>query len=122
VKKAFNFIFIFSLLLLGTSAGYSQNSTEMSKEVRNLLNKKQNYNKLVSSGYTIQLYNGTELEAKKILARFKIEFPETNAKLLYETPDWKVHVGQYKMKLDADRASLLFKEEFNNIIVVPLGK
>lgn len=114
--------FLFAFFFLTSTNIFSQNTTKINKEVVDLLEKKKKYNKLVGSGYTIQLYNGNELEAKKLLARFKIEFPETDAKLLYETPDWKVQVGQYKVKLDADRASLLFKEEFNNIIVVPLGK
>lgn len=122
MKKAFHFCFLIFLFYQGTSLSFAQNTTKMSDEVRNLLEKKRSYNKLVGSGYTIQLYNGNERDAKKKLARFKIEFPETDAKLLYETPDWKVQVGQYKVKLDADRASLVFKEEFSNIIVVPLGK
>lgn len=122
MKKVFNFCFLMFLFLFGTSISFAQNNTEMSEEVQHLLEKKKNYNKLVGSGYTIQLYNGNERDAKKTLALFKVEFPETKAKLLYETPDWKVQVGQYKVKLDADRASLLFKEEFENIIVVPLGK
>lgn len=122
MKRIFNLCFLIFFFFLVTSISFAQNATNMSKETRNLLEKKKSHNKLVGSGYTIQLYNGNEGEAKKNLERFKIEFPDTNAKLLYETPDWKVQVGQYKLKLDADRASLLFKEEFNNIIVVPLGK
>lgn len=122
MKHLFYTYFLFAFFFLMTTNIFSQNTTKINKEVVDLLEKKKKYNKLVGSGYTIQLYNGNELKAKKLLARFKIEFPETDAKLLYETPDWKVQVGQYKVKLDADRASLLFKEEFNNIIVVPLGK
>lgn len=121
IRTLYSFFFL-AFLLLKSNVVFSQNSTKIGKEIITLLDKKKEYNKLVGSGYTIQLYNGNEVEAKKLLARFKIEFPEINAKLLYETPDWKVHVGLYKVKLDADRASLLFKEEFDNIIVVPLGK
>lgn len=122
MKHVIYIYFLFAFFFLTSTNIFSQNTTKINQEIIDLLEKKKQYNKLVGSGYTIQLYNGNELEAKKLLARFKIEFPETDAKLLYETPDWKVQVGEYKVKLDADRASLLFKEEFNNIIVVPLGK
>lgn len=122
MKRVFNFLCLLMFFLSGITASFSQNSTNITQEVRNLLEKKRTYNRLIGSGYTIQLFNGEETKAKKIIARFKLEFPETKVKLLYEAPDWKVQVGHYKIKLDADRASLIFKEEFENIIVVPVGK
>lgn len=122
MKNTFKYTCILILFLFGITTSFSQNSTVITKEVRSLLEKKRTYNKITGSGYTIQLFNGEETKAKQTIARFKIEFPDTKVKLLYEAPDWKVHVGNYKIRLDADRASLLFKEEFDNIIVVPIGK
>jgi len=122
MKRGFKIVCLFPLFLVGSTVIFSQNSTNMTKEVRSLLEKKRTYNKLIGSGYTIQLFNGEETKAKKVITDFKGEFPETKIKLLYEAPDWKVQVGHYKVKLDADRASLSFKKVFDNIIVVPLGK
>ena len=122
MKRVLKFVYIFPLFLFGSTAIFSQNSTTMTKEVGSLLEKKRTYNRLIGSGYTIQLFNGEETKAKKIITDFKGEFPETKVKLLYEAPDWKVQVGHYKVKLNADRASLSFKKVFDNIIVVPIGK
>ncbi|MFT6959478.1 MAG: hypothetical protein ACJA17_000569 [Polaribacter sp.] len=109
-------------LFVNTGVLSSQNITNESKEVQNLLEKKRNYNKSVSFGYSIQIYYGTEKNAKSKQAKFHILFPKMLTKLVYNNPEWKVQVGNYKTKLDADRANLIFKKEFTGAIVIPLRK
>lgn len=114
-------IFICCLLAsIGTLS--SQNKTNNSKEVLNLLEKKREYNKSNGYGYTIQIYYGSEKTAKTTYAKFKILYPRVIAKLVYNNPEWKVQVGIYKTKLEADKANLIFKKEFSGTIVVPMGK
>ena len=90
--------------------------------INELIAKKKEFNKDFKHGYRIQLYNGFEVEAKKTEAKFRIEFPEILTYLLYRQPEWKIQVGTYKTKLEADRALLGIKKEFPEAIVVPLGK
>ena len=59
---------------------------------------------------------------KKTEAKFKIDFPEIKTFLLYRQPEWKIQVGFYKTKLEADRALLNFKRKYGSAIVIPLGK
>ena len=49
-----------------------------------------------SQFFTIQLYYGNFIEAEKILEKFKENFPEWKAELSFETPNYKVQVGNYK--------------------------
>lgn len=122
MKKHFTFIF-FALLLSVCYTSFAQkNTTTISTPIKNLIAKKRTYNKLVKKGFTIQLFNGNETTARQTLSRFETNHPETEAKLLYQTPDWKVQVGHYNTRLDADRARLIFKKDFFNTIVVPIGK
>lgn len=112
-------IFLFcTFTCIGTLS--SQNTTKKSKEVKNLLEKKRNYNKLNGFGYTIQIYYGNERTAKSKDAKFKILYPRVNTTLVYNNPEWKVQVGNYKTKLEADRANLIFKKEFSGTIVIPM--
>lgn len=113
---------ILSVFLLGTEASSAQNSTESSPQIKRLLAKKRSFNRTYGYGYRIQIYYGNETKARTILKKFKLAFPEVFSNLKYEKPDWKVKVGNYKTKLEADRAILLFSEKFANLIVVPLGK
>ncbi|SHM85208.1 SPOR domain-containing protein [Polaribacter sp. KT 15] len=100
----------------------AQNSTKKDKEVTNLLEKKRSYNKSNGYGYSIQIYYGNERTARSKHARFKVLYPRVYTKLVYNNPDWKVQVGNYKTKLEADRANLIFKKEFSGTIVVPMKK
>lgn len=122
MKNTF-FLKIFSCCLLASMGTLSaQNTTNESKEVQSLLEKKRDYNKSVGFGYSIQIYYGTEKTAKSKSARFHVLYPEVVTKLVYNNPEWKVQVGNYKTKLEADRANLIFRNEFTGTIVIPLGK
>lgn len=111
------------LVLSATSyVGFAQNTTTISKKIEKIIAKKRSYNKNHSFGYRIQLYNGNEQKAKQYRERFKIEFPGVYSKLVYNAPEWKIQVGNYKTKLDADRALIRFREKFYGIIVIPIKK
>lgn len=114
--KSLIYIVIFALFSLNLNA---QNIVK-SKQIDALLKKKREYNRYNGTGFRIQLYNGAEKRAKNIKARFEREFYGIYTKLKYETPDWKVQVGSYKTRLDADRALNRIREKFSGAIVIPL--
>lgn len=116
------FNFLTFLFLFFCVQVFSQNSTNQSKEITNLIAKKRNFNKKYGYGYRIQLYNGGEQQARKMRAKFRVTFPGNKIKLVYKSPEWKVQVGDYKTKLEADRDLIKFREKFSGIIVVPMGK
>jgi hypothetical protein len=109
-------------LLANVSSLTAQNTTSKSEAVQKLLDKKTHYNSTVGFGYSIQIYYGNETTAKSKNAKFIILYPTIKTKLVWDNPDWKVQVGNYKTKLEADRANLIYKKEFSGTIVIPLGK
>ncbi|MCG1034814.1 SPOR domain-containing protein [Polaribacter sargassicola] len=112
-----------ALILFGLSnKSFSQNKINNSEEVENLISKKRIFNKKYGFGYKIQIYNGKEELARKYSEQFKLEFPNTESNLVYKAPEWKVQVGNYKTKLEADKDLIIFKEKFSGIIVIPMGK
>ena len=64
-----------------------------------LVNKK-NYEK---NYYAIQLYNGNYTRANEILSEFKEKFPDWESNLTFETPNYKVRVGNFKDLLNASK-------------------
>ena len=117
------FISIFlCYLLANVSVLSAQNATNKSKAVQKLLDKKTRYNSTVVFGYSIQIYYGNETTAKSKNAKFIILYPTIKTKLVWDNPYWKLQVGNYKTKLEADRANLIYKKEFSGTIVIPLGK
>lgn len=113
---------VFLLVFLGTSALFaqSQSSYKNTQAIAKLIEKKRSYNKTHKEGFRIQLYNGLEKRAKSTRYRFQVEFPGTATYLAYDAPEWKIQVGHYKTRLDADRALNEIREKFDGAIVVPL--
>ncbi|WP_158840241.1 SPOR domain-containing protein [Polaribacter sp. L3A8] len=113
----------FLIVLLTTSySSFSQNKTNEPAEIKSIISKKRSFNSTYGFGYRIQLYNGNEAKARTFIARFKVEFPGIFSKLVYNAPEWKVQVGNYKTKLEADKDLMKFQEKFSGIIVIPMGK
>ena len=71
---------------------------------KNLFQIKKDYSKRIfeSTYYTIQIYFGSLNEADSILNDFKENFKEIKSNLIFETPNYKVRIGEHK---DIDVAS-----------------
>jgi len=122
MKKTVIISCLFFVSFLTSQTIYSQSIKPDSVLINELISKKRSFNKEFGYGFRIQLYNGLETEAKKTETKFKIDFPEIKTYLLYRQPEWKIQVGFYKTKLEADRALLDLKRKYGSAIVIPLGK
>ncbi|QMU63478.1 MAG: SPOR domain-containing protein [Flavobacteriaceae bacterium] len=120
-RKPFYFV-VFALLFFGIATGYSQDSIDRNHFIQKLIQKKREYNKTHGLGYRIQLYNGLEVRVKRTQAKFKAKFPNIKTYVTYVSPEWKIQVGNYKTRLEADRALLAIKDSFSGAIVVPIGR
>lgn len=101
---------------------YSQSEKTEKQLITELIEKKRAFNKEYGYGFRLQLYNGYEVEAKKMRAKFQLDFPDIQTFLIYQQPEWKIQVGHYRSRLEADRAVLNLRRKYPSVIVVPLGK
>jgi len=71
---------------------------ETSTEVKTLIERKIEINKTVFEHqyYAIQLYYGNNTAANRILTEFKANYPDWEAELSFETPNYKVRIGRFK--------------------------
>tara|TARA_B100001175_G_scaffold288724_1_gene272068 strand:- start:283 stop:657 length:375 start_codon:yes stop_codon:yes gene_type:complete len=93
----------FSLLALFILCNFSVNAQDENviyndSLTKNLFKIKKDYSKKIfeSTYYTIQIYFGSLDEADSILNDFKENFKETKSNLIFETPNYKVRIGEYK--------------------------
>ncbi|RPD99036.1 SPOR domain-containing protein [Aureibaculum marinum] len=93
---------------------------ESSESIKNIIAKKKAHNKNTAkvAGYRIQIFFGSEQGAYKAREEFKTLFPDTFLKIENFPPDWKVRVGNYKTRLEADRALMEIQESFTGAIVL----
>ena len=67
--------------------------------------------------YKIQLYSGSREGAERIQRSYRLKIGEDKSKIVYETPNYKVWVGNYRNRLEADRALPGIKKEFPSAFI-----
>ena len=87
-------ISIFSIPLYGQKNTINYNDTVTKK----FFEFKKDYSKRIfeSTFYTIQIYYGGLEEANSILENFRENYQEIKSNLIFETPNYKVRIGEYK--------------------------
>ncbi|XCF06673.1 SPOR domain-containing protein [Tamlana crocina] len=110
---------ILSILVfaLGITLGFSQQGkTEINRDPKidvlmNLM-KEMNKNDNDSDRYKIQIYSGNRSGAQKAQSEFKESFSEWYSTDVYEPPNFKIWVGNFRTRLEADRALQQIKKKF----------
>ena len=88
-----------SVCLFSISANGQENSIRYNDTLtKKFYNLKKEYSKRVyeSTFYTIQIYYGGLQEADSILEDFRENYQEIKSNLIFETPNYKVRIGEYK--------------------------
>jgi hypothetical protein len=72
------------------------------------------YNKANRSlkGFRVQIYNGGKTESQKFKSEFVKNFPEVRAYTVYEYPEYRIQVGDYRDELGAERALIKIRALF----------
>ena len=88
-----------SVCLFSISANSQENSIRYNDTLtKKFYNLKKEYSKKVfeSTFYTIQIYYGGLKEADSVLENFRENYQEIKSNLIFETPNYKVRIGEYK--------------------------
>jgi hypothetical protein len=67
--------------------------------------------------YKIQLYSGDRERAYSVLRKFRNDVGTWSSSIEYQTPNYKVWVGNYRNRLEADRALLKIKKKFSSAFI-----
>lgn len=94
------------------------------KKFEQLLNekKKLNASTTTSDRYRIQIFNGTNDESKKNLIQFKKDNKDYDATIIFSTPVYKVWVGNFKTRIEAERNLIVLKKKYPNAILIKPSK
>ncbi len=121
--KRIKIIELFYLFLFITSPLIGQENNQLINQdssIYKLLRLKTDYNKKIfeSSFYTIQIYYGDLKEADSISKAFSEEFKEIKTSLIFETPNYKVRVGNFKTIIDASINLEKIKRKFRGAFIL----
>ena len=94
---------------------------ESSTNIDKVISQKKIYNKNLKSinGFKIQVFYGNEKNSYKVKDEFNALFEDIPAKIVFSSPQWKVQVGNFKTRLEADKTLLEIKKEYPSAIIVP---
>ncbi|AEH01210.1 SPOR domain-containing protein [Lacinutrix sp. 5H-3-7-4] len=110
-----------SLFLLLTAGIYSVSNAQngsldisQDEEISNLLKLKKEINTEDNdtNRYKIQIFSGSRERAESMENSFDSSFNSWPSSLVYETPNYKVWVGNFRTRLEADRALMKIKKKF----------
>jgi len=99
------------------------NTTELNM-VKKLIKEKHQLesNNELKSSYKLQIFSGPLDDAKNTRVKFEtLEF-DLDSKIIYQTPNYKVWVGNYRNRIQADRAFDKIKSEYPNTLIIRPGK
>ena len=107
-----------------TYAQTSNVTISQDPEFEQMLNEKRRINAsiTVNDRYKIQIYNGDTETSRKILSDFKREYNNHDATIVFSTPAYKVWVGNFKTRIEAERNLELLKKKYPTALLIKPNK
>ncbi|WP_353082805.1 SPOR domain-containing protein [Flavobacterium sp.] len=93
-------------------------------KIEQLISEKRKVNSsiTINSPFKIQIFNGSSEESKKILIQFKKDNKDYDATIVFSTPIYKVWIGNFKSRIEAERNLNLIKKKYPSAIIIKPNK
>ena len=111
-------LFFLTLICLCGSISAQEGTVniDQSKAIDKLLEFKKDINTVET--FKIQVYSGSSSSAaSNVKAEFKQSYVQWPVEMVFNTPNYKIWVGNFRDRLEADRALLLIKKNYMNAFI-----
>jgi hypothetical protein len=125
VAKAIVYPFIFVCLSTCFVNAQEQNlRVNQDPKFEQLLNEKRKINTslTVNDSYKIQIYTGSSEIAKKTLNEFRQEFNNIDATIVFNTPNYKVWIGNFRTRIEAEKTLSEINNRYKNVLLIKPSK
>lgn len=120
------FLLLFFLVKISLKSYSQEGITNVTQDsnFEQLLNEKRKINGsiTVTDRYKIQIFNGDNENSKKQLMSFKKDFGNIDCTIVFSTPLYKVWVGNFKSRIEAERNLVEIKKKFPKAFLVKPNK
>ena len=119
MKISFLSVICFTLTLTHSYAQQGSVTVNQDKKIETLLElkKEMNKNETDSERYKIQVYSGDRSGAQNAQKEFNDSFEDWHPMMQYESPNFKVWAGNFRTRLEADRALKRIKRKFSSAFI-----
>lgn len=125
MKKLTTYKLLFLVLIFSfiSHKTFSQ-SIEQDPKIEALLKEKRKINTgiTINDLYKIQIFNGKKDDALKTLNEFKSNYKEIDGTIIYNNPTFKVWVGSFKTRIEAENALLEIKKKYPLALLIKPNK
>jgi len=97
---------------------------EQDEKIEKLLQEKRKNNSgiTINDKFKIQIFFGNIEESKKILLAFKKEFSLIDGTIVFSNPSYKVWVGSFKSKIEAEKSLINIKKKYPSAVIIEPNK
>ncbi|MFI5160016.1 MAG: SPOR domain-containing protein [Sphingobacteriales bacterium] len=113
------------LLLLGSASAQTRGKVEVIKDPRidTLAARRAELNRTLGTetitGFRVQIFTGTNRkDAYSAQEKFQEEFPDIRTYIIYSDPNFKVRVGDFRTKADAEKLEADLKKWFDGMFII----
>ena len=120
IRKMVLSLLALSALTFKMNAQGQNVSVSQDPKFEQLLNEKRKINAslTVNDSYKIQIYSGGSENAKKALSEFRQEYNDIDATIVFNTPNYKVWVGSFKTRIEAERNLVTIIDRYKNVLLI----
>jgi SPOR domain len=127
LKSSINLLIMCVVMLFSSEKAIAQSGSltvNQDANIPRLLELKKTLEKenKLTDGYTIQLYYGNLNKANSVLRSYRNKYSNWPASIEYETPNYKVWVGNFNTRIEADRALQEVYKNFPTGFILKPGK
>ncbi len=114
------FFIISSILCLKSNGQDVKTNITVDPKIDLLLKEKRKLNTglFLNEGYKIQIFYGNSEESKKKLQEFKKEFKDLDGTIIFNSPNYKVWIGNFKTRIEVERAMIDIRKKYPTALII----
>jgi hypothetical protein len=111
---------VLSIVATNLKAQGQNLTTTQDQKFEQLLKEKRkiNFSLAVNERYKIQVFSGDSDKAKKILNNCKQDFQHLDGTIVFNTPNFKVWIGNFRTRIEAERNLAEIRKKYENVILI----
>lgn len=121
--KKHNLLYFFvlsSFFCLNSKGQDSRTILSVDPKIDQLLKEKRKLNSglVLNEGYKIQIFYGSSEESKSKLQEFKKEFKDLDGIITFNSPKYKVWIGNFKTRIEVERIMIEIKKKYSTALII----
>ncbi len=124
ILRIFPSVFCMFFIVCSSFAQEKKTAINENQSIQKLVDIKRNAtNQSINSDkFNIQIFYGKNAQATEALNKCKKLYPDLEAVIIYANPSYKVLVGNFKTRLEAERNLQLIRKDFDSALLIRPGK